>query len=93
MLVLLKPREAADALGISENGVYRLIASGQLRAVDVSQPGARSSKTRLRADDVEAFIEARTRASPTRRDGSGSSRQARGRSRRSRVTQQQPAHS
>lgn len=79
---LLKPAEVAEVLGISENGAYRLIANGQLRAVDVSQPGARTSKTRVRSDDVEEFIERRTRASPSERGEADRSRQANRRPRR-----------
>ena len=58
---LLTIPETADELGISPNTVYKMIACGDLRAVDMAVPGARSSKTRIRLEDLEAFIEARTR--------------------------------
>lgn len=58
---LLTIPETADELGISPNTVYKMIASGDLRAVDMAVPGARTSKTRIRQDDLDAFIDARTR--------------------------------
>lgn len=44
--------------------VYRLIAAGELRVVDIAQPGARKSKTRVRSDDLDDYIESRTRVAP-----------------------------
>jgi hypothetical protein len=41
--------------------VYRNFASGDLGVVDISSPGSRSSKTRIRNDDLRIFIEDRTR--------------------------------
>jgi excisionase family DNA binding protein len=58
---LLTISQAAERLGISMNTVYKMISVGDLRAVDMAVPGARSSKTRVRQDDLDAFIEARTR--------------------------------
>lgn len=60
-IVLFTPREAAGRLRCSENHVYRLIARGTLRAVDIAQPGSWKPKTRVRSDDLDAYIEARTR--------------------------------
>lgn len=60
-VVLFTPFETAERLGCSENHVYRLIASGALRAVDIGQPGARRSKTRVRSDDLFDYIEKQTR--------------------------------
>jgi excisionase family DNA binding protein len=60
-LSLLTPAEAAGRIGASEMHIYRLIADGELRAVDIAQRGSRRSKTRVRSDDIEAYIEARTR--------------------------------
>jgi excisionase family DNA binding protein len=57
---LLTVPEAAARLKISRNGVYRLISLGQLRAVDVAVTG-KSSKTRVRSDDLQAYIDANTR--------------------------------
>ncbi len=69
-IILFTPREAAGRLSCSENHVYRLIARGALRAVDIAQPGSRKPKTRVRSDDLDADIEARTRtvrpAAPSR---------------------------
>lgn len=58
---------AAERLGCSDMHVYRLIASGELRAVDVRQPGSRKPKTRIRSDDIDAYIEQRTRQAGTPR--------------------------
>lgn len=59
---LLRIPEAARELGCSGMHVYRLIASGELRAVDIAAKGARASKLRVRRDDLTAFIDARTSA-------------------------------
>lgn len=58
---LLTIPETAEHLGIAINTVYKMIAAGDLRAVDMAVPGARTSKTRIRQDDLDAFIDARTR--------------------------------
>ena len=52
---------AASQLGCSDMHVYRLVAAGQLRAVDISMPGSGRSKTRIRADDLADYIERQTR--------------------------------
>lgn len=57
---LLTIPQAAERLGISPNTVYKMIACGDLRAVDMAVPGAKAPKTRIRLEDLEAFIEART---------------------------------
>lgn len=54
--------EAAEQLGCCENHVRNLIASGQLRAVDIAKKGARRPKTRVRRDDLEAYIDRHTRS-------------------------------
>jgi excisionase family DNA binding protein len=59
---LLTVRGAAEFLGCSEMHIYRLVAAGQLRAVDISSAGAQRTKTRIRSDDLAAYIERRTRA-------------------------------
>lgn len=65
---LLTIADTAGRLGgCSDMHVYRLIAAGELRAVDISQPGSRKSKTRVRSDDLAAYIDAHTRvAGPSR---------------------------
>lgn len=60
---LLTIPEAAEELRLAANTVYKLIATGDLRAVDMAVAGARKSKTRVRQDDLDAFIEARSRES------------------------------
>jgi excisionase family DNA binding protein len=65
-LVLYTPAEAGDRIRASESHVYRLIADGTLRAVDIAQPGSRKPKTRVRSDDLDAYIEASTRVTEPR---------------------------
>jgi len=64
-LSLLTPAAAAARIGASEMHVYRLIADGELRAVDIAQRGSRRSKTRVRSDDIDRYIETRTRQAGT----------------------------
>jgi excisionase family DNA binding protein len=59
-LSLLTPREAAEALGCSVNSVYRLIAQGELKAIDIALVKSQRSKMRIRRDDLRAFIDSRT---------------------------------
>ena len=58
---LLPIPAAAERLGCSEMHIYRLVSTGELRAVDISRKGAGKSKTRIRSDDLDAYIDARTR--------------------------------
>jgi len=54
--------ETAEILGgCSEMHVYRQIAAGELRAVDIATPGSGRSKTRVRSDDLADYIERQTR--------------------------------
>ncbi len=62
---LLPIPAAAERLGCSQMHIYRLVSSGELRAVDVSQRGSRKSKTRIRSDDLDTYIESRTRHAGT----------------------------
>lgn len=66
-VLLLTPAEAGERIRASEAHVYRLIEDGELRAVDIATPGSSRQKTRLRSDDLDAYIERRTRnpESPT----------------------------
>ncbi len=64
-VVLFTPKEAGERLRCSENHVYRLIARGLLQAVDIAQPESRKSKTRIRSDDLAAFIDMCTRTTRT----------------------------
>ena len=58
---LLTISAAAARLGCSDNHIYRLIAVGELEAVDIALPSARRSKTRVKSDDIDAYIGGRTR--------------------------------
>lgn len=58
---LMSITKAAERLDCSRGHVYNLIAAGQLRAVEIKISGPRP-KTRVRSEDLEAFIEERTRA-------------------------------
>jgi excisionase family DNA binding protein len=64
-VALLTIAATAVRLGCSDDHVYRLISTGELPAVDISQPGARRSKTRVRSDNLEAYIDSRTRRAGT----------------------------
>lgn len=64
-LSLLTPAEVAARIGASEMHVYRLIADGELRPVDIAQRGSRRSKTRIRSDDIDRYIEEHTREAGT----------------------------
>jgi excisionase family DNA binding protein len=55
---LLRVAEAAERLGCSRWHIYDLIAKGQLAAVDI---GIGRAQTRVREDELTAYIEARTR--------------------------------
>jgi excisionase family DNA binding protein len=51
--------EAAGQLRISRTALYGLIAAGALPVVNVGTP--RRSRSRIRDEDLAAFIESRTR--------------------------------
>lgn len=55
---LLRVTEVAERLSCGRTHVYELIAAGKLAAVNI---GIGRSQTRIREDDLEAYIEARTR--------------------------------
>lgn len=50
---LLTIRQAAEVLGVSERTVRRRIASGELLAVQLGQPG---TAVRVDADELERFV-------------------------------------
>lgn len=56
--VLLTIPETATELRCGRDHVYDLIARGQLQPVNI---GIGRSKTRIRRDDLEAFIDRQTR--------------------------------
>ncbi|UUW88428.1 helix-turn-helix domain-containing protein [Pimelobacter simplex] len=59
-LRVISVQRAAERLDCSRHHVYRLIAAGKLRAVEIKVSGARP-KTRVYPEDLDAFIEANTR--------------------------------
>ena len=56
---LLSVTEAAERLACSRGHVYNLVAAGALQAVEIKASGSRP-KTRIREDELEAFIAGRT---------------------------------
>lgn len=56
---LLTIPEVAARLRVHRNHVYRYIAAGEFPTVNI---GTGRSKTRVKADDLEAWIEGRTTA-------------------------------
>ncbi len=57
---LLSVRQAATHLACSPDHVYDLIRVGKLRSVETKATGKRT-KTRVRAEDLQGFIDANTR--------------------------------
>lgn len=57
---LLTIDEVAKRLGCSRPHVYRLIAMGVLSVVDISTPGSKRSKSRVRSDVLEDYITSQT---------------------------------
>lgn len=58
---LMSITKAAEVLDCSRGHVYNLIAAGQIRAVEIKVSGSRP-KTRVRVEDLDAFIESHTRS-------------------------------
>jgi len=56
MPVLLTVAEIATYLGASKMHVYRLIEAGELPVSDIATPGSTSTKTRVAAADLAAYI-------------------------------------
>lgn len=50
--------QAAERLGVSDDYIYSRQKDGSLRTVDVGTNGRK--KLRVRADDLQAYIDART---------------------------------
>ena len=63
---LLSMPEAAEILSCSASHIYTLIARGHLRPVELSASTQRP-KTRVRSDDLQAYIERQTRIVPVGR--------------------------
>jgi excisionase family DNA binding protein len=63
---LLTITQVMDRLGIkARSTIYELISSGELRVTDVAATG-KAPRSRVREDDLQKFIEARTRTAPIR---------------------------
>lgn len=58
--------QTAKILDCSDMHVYRQIAAGELLAVDIGSAGSGRAKTRIRSDDLDDYIERKTRASADR---------------------------
>lgn len=53
--------DVAERLRCSRDHVYRLINAGLLKVVDISAPGSLRTKSRVRSDDFQDYINRRTR--------------------------------
>ncbi|WP_034884903.1 helix-turn-helix domain-containing protein [Ensifer aridi] len=62
---LLRPAEAAKILGVSVQHLHALTIHGEIRYVNVGA-GAKREVRRYRAQDVQAFVEERTRTGNVR---------------------------
>lgn len=56
-IAVLTIQQVADRLGCSKPHVYRLINTGVLPAVDIASPDSPRTKTRVRIDDLDAFLD------------------------------------
>jgi excisionase family DNA binding protein len=54
--------QVAEILDCSDMHVYRQIAAGELRAVDIGSSGSGRPKSRIRSDDLADYIDRKTRA-------------------------------
>lgn len=52
------PQQVADHLNCSRMHVYRLISRGALKTVDIANPGSLRTKTRIREEDLQEYIDA-----------------------------------
>lgn len=57
---LYTTREAGEILGVTAMSVWRYVKAGRLRAVNLAGPDATRPKLRIRADDLQKFIDNRT---------------------------------
>ena len=68
---LMTPREAADLLSVSTKHLRKLTNAGEILYVIVGN-GTQRERRRYSAEDLQAFIEARSRqAGPTKRPPGG----------------------
>lgn len=71
------PQGAAEYMTCEVHTVLERIADGSLRAFHIGRPGAKRKTWRIREEDLEAFLEARTNRpalKPTKRKRSQSRR-------------------
>ena len=54
--LIYTPDEVAEILTCSKAHVYRLIRSGALVTVDISNPGGKQTKHRIRSEDLGAYL-------------------------------------
>jgi excisionase family DNA binding protein len=66
-VTLLTPAQAGERLGVSRSAIYRYVERGWLRGVYIGL-GQQRDRLRLRDDDLDEFIETRTRTAPTTTD-------------------------
>ena len=59
-----RPRQVAKDLGVGGTTVYKLIASKELRAINVAPPGARRPRFIIGADDLAEFLTIRATTPP-----------------------------
>jgi hypothetical protein len=64
---LLSTREVAELLGIRVHSVLSLIASGDLKAADVSIRQSRRPRWKVAQEDIDSFLLRRTRQPATKR--------------------------
>lgn len=59
---LLTVVEAAALMRVDKQTVYRLIWAGELTWIDISQPGAKKARIRLRPSAIESYAASREKA-------------------------------
>ncbi|MFI7468213.1 helix-turn-helix domain-containing protein [Nonomuraea sp. NPDC049646] len=59
--LLLTIPETATELRVTPPTVYAYIADGLLNPIDLARPGAKTTRLRVRLDELEAFIASRPR--------------------------------
>ncbi|MET7949265.1 helix-turn-helix domain-containing protein [Micromonospora sp. NPDC005324] len=61
-LDLLTVNETAALMRVDKQTVYRLIWAGELTWVDISKPGAKKARIRIRPSAIEAWADSREKA-------------------------------
>lgn len=63
---LLTIPQVSNFLSCTRQHVYKLISAGELPVVDISAPGSTRSTSRVRQEDLDAYLDrARIRPTPT----------------------------